>query len=229
MPLQKDTQTVINGFHFGSGCPFTQNQASEFLAFLAEPGEPPEDAPPLSGRRGVRHALIHGLGRVVVKHYTRGGILGLFVRGTYLKTGKIRSRIEYDWLSRVRKLGVCAPEPVAYVWRGSIFYQCWLVSREIEDHQTLAAISLLNEDRAKRLLPVLRNQVSLLVKNNILHVDFHPGNVLVNERDEIFLIDFDKARCGPGNPSKLKTRYALRWQRAVAKHRLPDLLNSVFD
>jgi len=70
-------------------------------------------------------------------------------------------------------------------------------------------------------------QISLLIQNDILHVDLHPGNIVVDGADQIFLVDFDKGQIHPGSKEKLRNRYLTRWQRAVTKHRLPDILTEM--
>ena len=67
-------------------------------------------------------------------------------------------------------------------------------------------------------------QLSLLIKNRILHVDLHPGNVVIDTSDKAHLVDFDKARIYHGSEQKLINRYISRWKRAVVKHNLPDIL-----
>jgi predicted unusual protein kinase regulating ubiquinone biosynthesis (AarF/ABC1/UbiB family) len=73
----------------------------------------------------------------------------------------------------------------------------------------------------------LIDQVSTLIQNNIFHVDLHPGNVLVGRGGRVFLLDFDKARIARGNKNKLRDHYLSRWQRAVIKHGLPDMLSEM--
>ena len=76
-------------------------------------------------------------------------------------------------------------------------------------------------------MPKLTNQVDTLVENQIHHVDLHPGNVIVNNHNELFIIDFDKAQMNFHNKKKLHQKYINRWQRAVLKHNLPAMLNLV--
>jgi 3-deoxy-D-manno-octulosonic acid kinase len=70
-------------------------------------------------------------------------------------------------------------------------------------------------------------QISLLIQNDILHVDLHPGNVVVDVQEKVYLLDFDKGCVYHGNRQKLKDRYLARWQRAVKKHRLPEMLSNI--
>ena len=70
-------------------------------------------------------------------------------------------------------------------------------------------------------------QVSMLIKNNILHADLHPGNVIVDNQNQVYLLDFDKGGVFPGDKNALKTRYLRRWNRAIQKHGLPEMLSEV--
>jgi len=44
---------------------------------------------------------------------------------------------------------------------------------------------------------------------------------------KVYLLDFDKGSVYHGNRQKLKFRYLTRWQRAVSKHRLPEMLTEI--
>jgi predicted unusual protein kinase regulating ubiquinone biosynthesis (AarF/ABC1/UbiB family) len=67
-----------------------------------------------------------------------------------------------------------------------------------------------------------------LAENRILHVDLHPGNILVDTRPQVYIIDFDKAVTTAYHSSKLRQRYIRRWRRAVIKHELPLFLHEEF-
>ena len=181
----------------------------------------------LGGRSSVTIARVEGIGSMVVKYYTRGGLLRHMVKRRYLRCGKTRCQIEYELLQKVRGLGVSAPEPIAYAYRGGLFYKGWLATREIKQQQTLAELSCADEEHAHIVMKEVINQVAVLIKNNILHVDLHPGNVLVDSGDRIFLLDFDKARLSRRNKDRLRNHYTNRWQRAVIKHRLPKMLSEM--
>jgi 3-deoxy-D-manno-octulosonic acid kinase len=79
------------------------------------------------------------------------------------------------------------------------------------------------------LINDLGRQLNILVENQIHHIDLHPGNVLVDNQDNLYIIDFDKARTTPQNRQKLKKKYLSRWQRAVVKYQLPAVLNTIDD
>ena len=127
-------------------------------------------------------------------------------------------------MDRVRSIGVGVPRPVAYAYKGSLIYQCWLVTEEIQQHRTLAELSIIDSDHAEALLGRVAEEVAGLIRHKIHHVDLHPGNVIVDSRQNIFLIDFDKAHLTKLNQQTLRKKYINRWRRAVIKHRLPDYL-----
>ncbi len=178
----------------------------------------------LGGRSSVISADLSGIGPVIIKQYARGGLIKYFIKNRYVKWGEPRCRIEYQLLKKVKNLGINTPEPVAYAFKGRPFYKAWLVTREIKKNSSLASLSNTNLDRCKSIMEKLVDQVAILIKNNILHVDLHPGNVLVDVDDNIFIIDFDKGRFYLKGKNNLRDRYLARWDRAVIKHNLPKLL-----
>ncbi len=178
----------------------------------------------LSGRAQIVHATLDGLGPVVVKQYTRGGLFRYLVAERYFRWGPTRPEAEFEIVTGVRALGGAAPEPLAWVDRGSPFYRAWLVSREIEHHATLAEISRADDDRTRALLDAVVRQIEILIEQRIVHVDLHPGNVVVDKNDTVYILDFDRAHRFVGSRNTLRDRYLHRWRRAVIKHRLPDVL-----
>jgi 3-deoxy-D-manno-octulosonic acid kinase len=130
-------------------------------------------------------------------------------------------------LSRLKNLGLGVPTPIAFAYAGALFYHAWLVTKEIQNAETLAELSNINPARCRTAMKNLGPQLSLLITHRILHVDLHPGNVLVDTDGRAFLIDFDKARKWRWGSERLRRRYRNRWQRAVAKHGLPEILNAL--
>ncbi len=182
----------------------------------------------LGGRIAVCAIELTGIGPVVVKRYTRGGIIRKFNKKIYLRLGKTRGQSEYELLLKLRSLGVHAPDPVAFAYKGTLFYQAWLITREIKNTQTLAALSFSNPVLTPLAMAQLRDQVQRLIDNQIHHVDLHPGNVLTDRSGNIHIIDFDKAKTVRLGEDALKTKYIHRWQRAVDKHHLPKIIRNLF-
>ncbi len=113
---------------------------------------------------------------------------------------------------------------IAYIFSGKLFYNAWIVIREIKNAQTLVEISKNHPQQLPEFIEQLRKQVELLVTHKIHHVDLHPGNVLIGADDKLFTIDFDKASTFSGTADELWKKYISRWQRALDKHNLTQEL-----
>lgn len=215
----------IEAYRFGSSLELDERQLRTCIRFFNQPTA--GNTSVLGGRTSLTPAKLNGIGSVVIKHYRRGGLLRYFIKQRYLKLGKTRAQIEFKLLQVVRNLGINAPEPVAYAHRGCIFYQAWLVSRAIKQPLSLALLSLKDEKKTRQAMESVIGQISVLIQNGILHVDLHPGNIVVDGAGRIFIVDFDKGQIHHKSTEKLRNRYLTRWQRAVTKHRLPGMLTEM--
>jgi tRNA A-37 threonylcarbamoyl transferase component Bud32 len=182
----------------------------------------------LSGRGATESAVISPLGLIRVKSYSRGGVWRRIVTRVFLKWGVTRSEAEFKALNYVRSLGIFAPEPIAYAYTGKILYKAWLITKELEGCRSLAEISRVDEERACEMTELLADSVWKLIDAGFVHIDLHPGNVLISKNGEPFIIDFDKAAAYPGTREQLRDFYIRRFRRAVIKHHLPEVLSEVF-
>ncbi|NDC38765.1 MAG: hypothetical protein EBZ48_12055 [Proteobacteria bacterium] len=215
--------TLRGGYVACSRSSLSENQRAQLGAILEARPDKPQHL--LRGRGNVLHTEIDGMGKVVVKRYMRGGVLRYLVRKTYLRVGPTRAEKEFLILEQVRSLGVHAPEPLMYISRGRLWYDAWLVTREIESPINFAELSVRSESEVFRYTDEIVRQISILIRNNIFHVDLHPGNVVLDHTGKVYLIDFDKARVFGGPRNALRDAYLVRWRRAVIKHRLPEALS----
>lgn len=179
----------------------------------------------LGGRGSVKLGNVRGFGDIVLKEYYRGGFIGKFNRYYFLKSTKSRPQIEYDFLVEANSLGLNVPKPLGYIIKHNLIYRGWLVTEMLNSKWNLANLSMSDEERTRLLVHSVVDQILKLIENKIFHVDLHPGNVLVDEDNTIFLIDFDKARYFSGTKNKLRDLYLHRWRRAVIKHNLPEYLS----
>ena len=216
---------TYNSYHFGSPSNIADQQLEQLIRFFNLPKDSINSA--LGGRTSITVVRLEGIGSVVIKYYRRGGAIRYLIKQRYIKCGKTRCQIEYELLQKVRSFGINAPEPIAFAYRGRLLYQCWLVTREIKDHQTLAQLSCLNEERTRIVMKEVIKQVSTLIKNKILHADLHPGNVIVDNQNQVYLLDFDKGSIFPPGKNALRSQYLRRWNRAIQKHRLPEILSEI--
>lgn len=182
----------------------------------------------LSGRGIVRFVDLPNIGPVAVKQYRRGGLLRFLVKERYLAGDPPRPAVEWSTLHEAESLGVKVPTPLGFATEGGLLYRAWLFTREIPKHESLSEIAVSDVNRLPPLIESLVGQVSKLIASGIKHVDLHPGNVVVSDSDEVYLLDFDKAHRVSLQKRELRDQYVWRWRRAVIKHKLPEQLSELF-
>jgi tRNA A-37 threonylcarbamoyl transferase component Bud32 len=210
------------GYRFGANTLLPEASLDRLVACFRSPGA--QASHRLGGRGSVSRIHLDPIGPVVVKTFRRGGFLAHGIKRTYLRIGKTRAQAEFEQLETAGELGIRTPQPVAFAHKGGLFYQNWLATLEIPSVETMAQISRTNPQRIPAALESLGRQVALLMDHGILHADFHPGNVLVDNSGTVYLVDFDKTKICGGNRQRFRLRYQRRWCRAVKKHGLPESL-----
>jgi 3-deoxy-D-manno-octulosonic acid kinase len=218
--------TRIGPYHVGLLEPLTVRHATEIVKMLEQSPRYMEIT--LGGRRKPAVFDLSNVGSVVIKYFARGGLIRFLIRDHYFRWRETRAQSELVWMEKVRKLGIQAPKPLAFAYKGNRLYTCALITREIKNHRTLAELSRTDLTRVRSLMPTLADQIALLIKHRIHHVDLHPGNVLIDKNDGCWIIDFDKAGIFSGSLAKLRNRYIRRWRRAVHRHGLPEDLQRLF-
>jgi 3-deoxy-D-manno-octulosonic acid kinase len=216
-------EKIYGSYRFESSHHLTDKHLAQLISVFNVPTQTGNRT--LEGRTPASAIRLAGIGPVIIKHYRRGGLLSHFVKSTYLKWGKTRCQVEYSQLKNARHSGINVPEPIACAYKGHLFYQAWLIIREIPNQQSLARLSLLDAERTASAQKKLLEQINLLLDNHIYHTDLHPGNVLVDSENRIFIIDFDKAHYYMKSRTNLQRKYIQRWNRAVLKHKLPETLS----
>jgi tRNA A-37 threonylcarbamoyl transferase component Bud32 len=212
-------------YRFGFSRNLSDNQLKEILTHFRT--QKTAEASISGGRAPVATAVIKGLGPVIIKQYLRGGIMKFILKNRYVKFGKPRSQVEFESMLKLRKYGIRAPEPVAFAYRGFPLYFAWLITREIEQSCTLAELNCQDINRVSNIMDKVIEQIDKLVECRFFHVDLHPGNILVDGDDNIYIIDFDKGHLSSTQKEQLYDAYYQRWRRAIAKHQLPKILDDM--
>ncbi len=217
-------ERVFRGpYHFFSREPLSDEVANKLVHLVrVRLDEAPRGI--LGGRGRSVTADVAGLGAVFVKRYAHGGLLRSLTGGKFLNIGASRSRTEFVMLERVRAMGINAPRPLVYVTKGNLFYNTWLIMEELPHTRTLVEVSTNEPEILDGCMESLAPHLRTLVTNRVLHVDLHPGNVLLAKDGTLFIVDFDKAYMYRGTEAQLRELYLRRWRRAVIKHGLSPIL-----
>ncbi|WP_220465405.1 3-deoxy-D-manno-octulosonic acid kinase [Colwellia sp. BRX10-3] len=130
----------------------------------------------------------------VLRHYYRGGLIGKVINDQYLYTGIANTRAarEFSLLTSMRSLGLPAPKPVAFrVIKHGLFYRADLLSSRIENASDL--VGILSKQEINQLL---WQQIGKVIKTfhqqGIYHHDLNAHNILIDDNDKVWLIDFDQ-------------------------------------
>lgn len=159
------------------------------------------------GGRGRAFFIKIGATCGLFRHYQRGGLLGRLIQDTYLgiSSRSSRSMQEYLLLRWARLWGLRVPRPlVAHYERLFGFrYQANLITEEVADAQSLATV-LMNRRLDLSAWQELGKTLHAMHVRQIYHADLNCHNLLVDPKNQFWIIDFDKSSVRPGDRWKAK-------------------------
>ncbi|MBN1880890.1 MAG: phosphotransferase [Deltaproteobacteria bacterium] len=150
------------------------------------------------GRGAVARVDIPGIGAAFVRDYRHGGLLRALLGGRFFVPG--RETRELRVLQAARVAGLPVPDPLASARERCGFlqgYRARIVTAEIPRTASLVTALWEKTDRGRdtsSLLFSVGKTVRALHNTGIFHHDLNMHNILVDENDGIFIIDFDRAR-----------------------------------
>lgn len=154
---------------------------------------------------------------MVLRHYYRGGLFSRVIRDQYWYTGNeaTRSVAEFMLLRHLHQAGVPVPRPVAaHVVRHGCFYQADILVERIAAARDLVAIL-----QEKTLSDTAWQQVGRAIKKmhcaGVCHTDLNAHNILLDNQNKVWLIDFDKCSIRSNGPWKQMN--LSRLQRSLRK------------
>lgn len=134
--------------------------------------------------------------KLVLRHYYRGGLVSKFINDLYIWQGKRKARSisEYHMLSEMRDMNLPVPLPVAaHARKIGFLYTADLITEFISNSQTLSSIL-----ESEKISNVIWEKIGFIIKlfhnKNCNHVDLNAYNILIDSRECIYLIDFDKSK-----------------------------------
>ena len=161
----------------------------------------------------------------ILRRYLRGGMITRVSTDRYLWLGRSRTRAWREWaiLKLALEAGMPVPTPLGVcVCRDGLLYRAAIITAYIKNTETLAeriAHSELELKSWHRLGLLLQN----FQQHRFRHADLNANNLLVDQQDQFYIIDFDKARV-MRNLDNWQWSPLLRLQRSLEKiNRQQDL------
>lgn len=180
------------------------------------------------GGRGDAWIVTGTDGDWVLRHYRRGGWAAKLSTDYYLWTGLQRSRPWREWrlLYSLYKEGLPVPQPLAArVRRHGFLYRGDLITRRIPDSRSLAKRLQTSgiEDLPWAAIGACLRRFHAA---GVQHGDLNAHNILLDDHERVFLVDFDKSLRRP--PARAWQRANLRrLQRSLRKLAAPSLIAGV--
>lgn len=131
---------------------------------------------------------------MVLRHYYRGGFIGKLVTDCYWFGGikNTRAYREFALLTELEKLGLPACRVVAaQVTKTALIYRADLLMKMVEGGQDLVARLTQQPLTAKQWLNIGKT-VALFHRARVYHADLNAHNILLDNDDKTWLIDFDR-------------------------------------
>ena len=157
-------------------------------------------------------------GTAVLRHYWRGGLVGKILSDQYLFTGLKNTRTyqEFTLLLELQKRGLNVPMPIgALVKTAGLVYRGDLLTQEIAGAESLGEV-LQHRALAAAEIAKVGAAIAVFHQQGVYHADLNINNILFDQEQRIFIIDFDRGRLVRPGHSSLKQNMA-RLKRSLLK------------
>ncbi|MEM0911509.1 MAG: 3-deoxy-D-manno-octulosonic acid kinase, partial [Pseudomonadota bacterium] len=152
-----------------------------------------------------------------LRHYLRGGLVATVNKQSFLWKNLKNTRVysELLLLDYMRANGLNVPLPIAgRVEKTGLMYRCAIIT-EIIPHATELHQILLKGALARDLWFAIGKSIKQMHDLNVCHDDINVKNILINDKEQIFLIDFDK--CFRKPDGEWKGKNVARLKRSLDK------------
>ena len=129
-----------------------------------------------------------------LRHYRRGGLFGKLIKDHYIFTGweKTRSYQEFQLLKTLIEAGVNVPKPIAAkAVKRTFCYQADLLSEKIPNARDLVAI-LQERPLSQDMYQKVGREIRKMHAAQVNHTDLNIHNILIDDKENVWIIDFDK-------------------------------------
>jgi 3-deoxy-D-manno-octulosonic acid kinase len=154
-----------------------------------------------------------------LRHYRRGGLFGKLVKDQYWFTGweNTRSYQEFQLLKTLIEAGVNVPRPIAAkVEKSGLVYRADLLSEKIPNARDLVAI-LQEHPLPAEMYQKIGEEIRKMHDAQVNHTDLNIHNILIDDQEKVWIIDFDKCYLESG--TQWKAGNLERLKRSFLKER----------
>jgi 3-deoxy-D-manno-octulosonic acid kinase len=179
--------------------------------------------------RGTTWFMQHNNNHLVLRHYFRGGLVGKINRDHYIFNGwkNCRAINEFDILAYLHEQGFRVPKPAAaQIIRHGLSYQADLFTHRIPNAQDL--VQVLSSAQNQQFYLELGKTIAKFHNHGVYHADLNIQNILQDDQNQFWLIDFDRAKHLKPNLTwqlnnlkrlkrsfeKEKLRFNIQWQES---------------
>ncbi|HHX8288018.1 TPA: 3-deoxy-D-manno-octulosonic acid kinase [Vibrio diabolicus] len=134
--------------------------------------------------------------QAALRHYRRGGLFGKLVKDHYWFSGWDNTRCaqEFQLLLALIEAGVHVPRPIAArAVKSGFFYQADLLSERIPNARDLVSI-LQEQSLSAEMYQKIGQEIAKMHQVSVNHTDLNIHNILIDDKDKVWIIDFDKCR-----------------------------------
>ncbi len=166
--------------------------------------------------RGAAQFIRYQDHALVLRHYWRGGLPARFTADRFVWQGIKRSRVwrELTLLEAMRQRELPVPEPIGgRIERRGLLYRADLLTRRIEGVESFAG--RLQRSPAETPWQAVGKTIARFHAAGAGHADLNVRNILIDQEDQIWLIDWDQGFLGADETHQ--TRSLERLQRSIKK------------
>jgi 3-deoxy-D-manno-octulosonic acid kinase len=152
--------------------------------------------------RGRTYFFKHEQQDYVLKHYWRGGLVGKVNADFYfwnilnrqeLQLQQTRAYQEFALLTSLAELKLPAPTPIAArICVSLLGYRADIITATLPNTQSL--VQTLNKAISDKVWFDIGVKIAMFHRHNIYHDDLNANNLLIDNNNKIFIIDFDKGK-----------------------------------
>jgi 3-deoxy-D-manno-octulosonic acid kinase len=195
---------------------------------LSEPSAELFDAPKwnglatlISGKggRGAAWFVDAEFGSAVLRHYRRGGWAAKISDDRYLWRDEksVRSFHEFHFMQALREKNLPVPRPIAALYsKSGLFYRASILIQRIPDVKSF--LDCMHQQTESAPWALLGKTIAGFHKAGARHADLNALNILLDARQKVWLIDWDKAT-QQNSPGTWCVEVLQRLQRSLLKYR----------